>query len=628
MPTRFVFDIEADGFLEEVTRLWVLVIRNADTSEVVGVWNPQSGFDEGLRVLKEADLLIGHNVIKYDLAVLDKLYGFTVEPSKVYDTLVGARLAYPDVAQRDMKDRDLPKDCFKRHSLKAWGHRLGNAKAEYEGGFDEWSQEMEDYCVQDTSTNVDLFKHIEPILSDMPDALALEFDVQRLMHQVELNGWPFDFNKAIALQGRLSDEREKVRQELVGVFGTWAKPVPSETVKDDAGKVLRVDYAFDPKTSNKTRGVTKGNPFCKIEWETFNPASRHHIARCLKERHGWEPQVFTDGGQPKIDDDILEALEYPEARLIGRYLMLEKRLSQLAEGDRSWLNYYKPETGKIYPSYSTIGTNTTRMAAHGPNIQQVPANDKPFGPECRSLFHVPKGWFGCGTDMAALEARVLGHYLSHFDGGAYAKVLLTADVHWFNAQAFGFIAQGTTRDKHNQLHETSRQRAKLLLYQMLYGAGPELLGTVVGGGTADGARLKKMFFTNIPAISKLEGACKAASKRGYIKAIDGVKLPTRSEHSALNLLLQGTGARICKAWLHGIDVDLTKIHGLKHGWDGDYVILGACHDEAQTAGRSPEIATLIGETSLKVARGLTSKFSFKCDLDADYTLGQDWSATH
>lgn len=625
---RLLFDVEANGFLEEATRLHVLAIRDADTKELVGVWNPMTGFDEGLGLLVEADLVIGHNIIRYDLPLLTKLYGIEIPKHKVHDTYVSARLAFPDIGQWDVKIPDLPKDLFKKHSLKAWGYRLKNPKDEYTGGFEEWNQEQQDYCVQDTSTNVDLFQFLEPKLEGMEEALTLEHDVQRLMFQVELNGWPFNFAKAVELQGKLSALREEARQALVDTFGTWVEPVAIEKIKDDQGNLIKIEYTFTPKTSNRKRGVTAGDPYCKLEYVTFNPGSRHHIARCLKQRHGWEPKVFTESGQAKIDDEIIAGLDFPEAPIIGRFLMLEKRLSQLAEGEKAWLNYYNHKTGKIHGAYNTIGTNTTRAAHHSPNIGQVPSNDAEFGPECRELFYIPEGWVGVGTDMKSLEDVCLAHFCHHFDKGFYANILQTEDSHWWTAQKLGLVPPGTKRDKNNHALEKQRGRAKTFKYQLVYGGGNDLLGSIIGGGFKEGLKLKKLFFKSIPAMGLLDAACKEAAVKGYLRAIDGTKLPVRSLHSVLNLLLQGTGARLCKAWIVETNRRLVEEHGLKHGWDGDYVLLGWIHDEQQFAARNKEIAELIGRVSVEVARSLNDRFKFRCFLDADFKFGMNWKETH
>jgi DNA polymerase I-like protein with 3'-5' exonuclease and polymerase domains len=121
---------------------------------------------------------------------------------------------------------------------------------------------------------------------------------------------------------------------------------------------------------------------------------------------------------------------------------------------------------------------------------------------------------------------------------------------------------------------------------------------------------------------------KDAAKRGFIKGIDGRKIPIRSSHSALNMRLQNAGAVVCKQWLCDLD-DALKSEGLKHGWDGDYAFLVWAHDEVQVAVREDE-QTIETVKRLAVATGRTAglPYNFRCPLDVDVKQGRNWSECH
>ena len=148
---RLVFDIETDGLLPDVTKVHCIVLKDLDTNEVI---TPK--IKKAMQLLGEAELIIGHNIIKYDIPVLQKLYGFYTE-AKIFDTIVAARLMYPDIKERDFRKKDYPKKLIGRHSLEAWGHRIGNYKSQIVTDWKEFTQEMLDYCIQDVEVTATLY---------------------------------------------------------------------------------------------------------------------------------------------------------------------------------------------------------------------------------------------------------------------------------------------------------------------------------------------------------------------------------------------------------------------------------------------------------------------------------------
>jgi DNA polymerase III epsilon subunit-like protein len=125
----FIFDLETDGLLDEVTKVHCLVIKDTDSGEVTSYTGKD--IEAGIKYLMNSDKqLIGHNVIKYDIPVLQKLYPWFVVPKdRVIDTLVLARLVYANIKEHDVKlmaSGKLPKKLYGSHSLEAWGNRLGN----------------------------------------------------------------------------------------------------------------------------------------------------------------------------------------------------------------------------------------------------------------------------------------------------------------------------------------------------------------------------------------------------------------------------------------------------------------------------------------------------------------------
>lgn len=422
-----IFDIETDGLLDTVTRLHCLVILDPDTGEMVSCHTPTE-VAAGLSLLANAETVVGHNILSFDIPVLKKLYNF--KPHKdhqtVLDTLVCTRLIYPDIKNTDFamqKTRHasaLPLRLFGSHSLEAWGFRLGVYKDTFGKTTDwkEWSKEMQEYCEQDVRVTERLWRMI--LAKEYSQkAIDLEHSFRAIIDKQEAFGFCFDRERAVNLYGTLQEKRVKIKEELQTIF----PPV-------DKGEM------FVPKRDNKTMGYKKDVPTWKPCITPFNPASRNHIAERLMEKYKWTPTEFTDKGTPKIDEDVLSGLGFPECGPLIEYLLLEKRLGQLSDGAQAWLRSIGND-GRIHGQVNTNGAVTGRCTHHHPNIAQVPAVGAPYGEECRSLFGPPRGYYQLGCDASGLELRCLAHYLTRYDGGAYQEVILHGDIHTTNMKAAG-----------------------------------------------------------------------------------------------------------------------------------------------------------------------------------------------
>lgn len=624
---RCISDLETNGFLETVTTIHCAVIVDIDTGEARG-FRPHQILDY-LEALSQYDEVWGHNWIKFDEQVLLKLYP-DYTPPKGMDTMVLGRLIYPDIKATDfirakawreysdfetkaVEDEEacitprlwtrpvplpFPSKLIGSHSLAAWGYRLGEHKGDFvtEDDWATFTEPMFDYMMQDGAVTHLLFTKLmahEP----SPQSVELEHRIARLCAQIERNGFPFDEKAAVSLYGKLVDEREALRVSLLTLFPNW--------------KVRQPD--FIPKRPNKTLGYQTGVPVERWTEFEFNPASRDHIAYCLTAKYGWKPSVYTDNGKPVVDDEVLSSLPYPEAKKLSRFFLLEKRIGQLAEGNQAWLKVVK--NGKIHARYTPNGTVTGRSTHSHPNISQVPRVSSDFGRDCRALFHVPDGWVQLGADQQGLELRCLASDLSGIAGdeGNYARIVTQGDVHTTNQEAAGL---------------PNRDAAKTFIYAFLYGAGDEKLGTIVAKGKQAGTALRTKFLASIPGLYNLISRVKAAAKRGFIKGIDGRKVPIRSDHAALNMRLQNAGAVVCKQW--GCDWDDgLKALGLKHGWDGDYVFLAWLHDEWQLAVRNePDIIKQVSEVGIATGRNAGLSYNFQCPLDVEVKQGRNWAECH
>ena len=174
-----IFDIETNGLLYNVTSIHCLVIYDTETEDTM-VFNDQAfsragdkppahPIVRGVQLLEDADMVCGHNIIGYDLPVIRKLYPFFSYPPCVIDTLLLSRLYHANLMDLDKKHnwKTMPLKLYGRHSLEAYGHRLGTFKGDYSHTNDwtEWNQEMEDYCIQDVKVTTKLWHHFQPYLT-------------------------------------------------------------------------------------------------------------------------------------------------------------------------------------------------------------------------------------------------------------------------------------------------------------------------------------------------------------------------------------------------------------------------------------------------------------------------------
>lgn len=429
-----IFDLETDGLLPELTCIHCIGIWDSKNNSYT-IYDPARdtpSVKEALVKLREADCICGHNIIGFDIKAIQKLIPGWEPKGDVLDTLVWARVANTTIREGDfarLKTGEITSKLMGSHSLKAYGRRMGILKGDYgeqENAWTEWSPEMSSYCLQDVKVTVALWKRLQ--YREVPEeCLQLEHEVARIIDRQIDHGWLFDVHKAELLYSKLLARRTELIDEIREVCPPYTKKLPD----------------FVPKRDNKKLGYKKGVPVPRTKTQDFNPGSSMHVADFFITKYGWEPTEYTPNSkQPTIDDEILAKLEYPEAKLIGEYLMVNKRISQLAEGKQAWLKRVE-EDDRIHGFVNPNGAVTGRMTHSKPNVAQVPANDAPYGPECRELFIVPKGRKLVGCDAAGLELRMLAHYMFPYDNGEYAQAVLHGrkedgtDAHSMNAEALG-----------------------------------------------------------------------------------------------------------------------------------------------------------------------------------------------
>jgi len=523
-----------------------------------------------------------HSGIGFDYPVLNRLWGCgdSNTGASLQDTLVLSRLANPS--------RD------NGHSLDAWGSTLGYAK----GDHSDWTQlsdEMRTYCKRDVELLSKVHKRLQVELRGFSEeSIELEHQVARIVHQQVENGWLLDQGKVWDLLAELKEKKFELEDEVHETFKPKAKAIKEitpKTNKDGTTSKVGLKYLGDNCL------LLVGGTHTRIEFEEFNLGSRKQIGERLVAL-GWKPTSFTPTGQPIVSESVLMRLEgFPEAELIADFLTVQKRIAMA----QSWLDFVQ-EDGRVRGRVNSNGAITGRMTHYEPNMGQVTAGSKIYGKEMRECWTSREGYKIVGCDASGLELRMLAHYMADDE---YTKEVLDGDVHTANQRAAGL---------------PTRDAAKTFIYAFLYGAGDAKIGSIVGGTKSDGRKLKAKFLANTPALRTLRGRVEQASKRGWLKGLDGRRIYVRSSHAALNTLLQGAGAVVMKQALVYLD-EAAKEHGL------DYKFVGNIHDEFQTEVLEAHTEQF-GKLAVQAIEKAGEHFNLRCPTTGEYKVGDNWSETH
>jgi hypothetical protein len=668
--TRLVLDIETNGLLDRKDlKVLCVVTRNLDTGaeeRYRGFGHPDDELDAGrlAEALRGCTELIGHNLAGFDLPVLERYFGPDwAFGGTIYDTLCVSQSRFNSTIgdhgwalRRSAQTEEEAEARYplrltarnKLHSLEAWGYRLGLHKGAFlqDSGVQEmWSQELEDYCARDVDVTVALWHRLlrpeKDGTPEMPEeAMRVESLFAYLLSKQQRHGIRFDVEAAQRLYAELCGRRDALASELKAMVGPWYQPVRGK------GDPLPADYPRDlvqpgdasvrvPKVTYKNvqplhnlAGREKDCPFTPVEVVEFNPASREMVANRLIALHGWRPTAVTPTGEPQVDDAALATLSYPIAAPLREYYLVSKMIAQLAEGEGAWLKLVTP-AGLIHGRVIASGARTNRCSHSGPNLAQVPKVGSPFGAECRSLFGpVRKGWKMVGVDAKGCQLRMLAHRLAFYDDGAFGRVLLEGDPHETWRQISGLFY---------------RENQKTLTYAFLFGAGDRKLGSIVladwqqahaagvaptpprrGAIKALGAKAKAALLKQVPGLSQLLKACKAAHVRGWVRTLDGRVVRTKSEHGVLNDVLQGDEAvlmRHARTHLYATLRQRGVLLGPHYAWLLDV------HDEWQFE-CPPQMAPSLGEAAAAAITAAGEKLGCRVPMAGDWKVGDSWKETH
>ena len=575
---QLAFDIETDGIV--ATKVHCIVAIDVTTREQF-IYRSDKGDLDGFRdLISEPCELIGHNILGYDIPTLERLMGLEFGQHLLTDSLVLSSLSNPS--------------RLGGHSLKNLSRNTTEEKTHHE----DWSvisDDMVEYCVQDVVATIGVYlRLIRELAGFSEESIRLEHQVQTIVQRQIKRGWRLDTYKCYDLLATLKERKFQLEDEVHKRFKPkykYIKQVVPKVKKDGTTSTVGLKFLGDQWT-------TVHGAFSRVDLTPFNLGSRMQIGEYLKD-FGWKPSKFTDKGQAIVDESVLKDVKgISEATLIANYLLVQKRIAQIS----SWVEAMDETTERVHGYVNANGAVTGRMTHSSPNMAQVPSVGAEYGEDCRACWIVKDGYKLVGCDASGLELRMLAHYMND---DKYTHEVVDGDVHTANQHAAGL---------------QTRPQAKTFIYAFLYGAGDAKIGSIVEGTAKDGRRLKDKFLANTPKLQVLQDNVSDASARGYLKGLYGRKVYVRSEHAALNTLLQSAGAIVMKKALIILD-EYAKLWGI------DYEFVGNIHDEFQVEVRESQ-SHEFGRLAVASIQAAGIQLGLRCPLDGEYKVGNNWADTH
>ncbi len=625
-----VFDVESDGFLDEATQAWCIVVKDIETGRV-HEWSGEEKMWLGMASLNHFDVLIGHNCIAYDFPLLKKLYGWEFK-GKVVDTLLMSRLQRPNL----VTPYNCPNRGARPHSVEAWGYRLGRGKVAHEE-WDRYSPEMLHRCVEDVEIQHLIYKEL---LKDAGwrEANMLTFSLFSILQKQEERGWLVDrghLDNSIHMLTHWMDRIDKVLlptlpmvlevidKKVKGVYGWIKKPYKK------CGDPMAALATWLADVGHPADSHIVGGPFTRVLYRTVDLDKSVEVKDYLL-REGWIPEKWNtnDSGErtsPKLSkDDHFNGIVSSRGRLIAKRVQCKQRRGIL----NGWVDRVRAD-GSIPTPVSELAV--TRRLKHK-LVVNVPGGDAFFGKWMRKVFTVREGWTIVGIDSAGCQNRMLGARVGNPE---YTHTLLNGDkakgtsIHQLNQKA---IQQMTGLD-------CSYHNAKTINYGFLFGARDPRLGSVLNAGKEVGAKIREAMLGVAPGFEELlaklttewRGNAKTRKGKygleyyeGWIAGLDGRPIHIPYEYQILVYTLQSDEA-----------IMMTKAYTLMYErmvergytWGEDWAYLIFYHDEYNIECR-PEIAEEVGELGAQCITDAGEYYNIACPHEGEAKIGSNWYEVH
>jgi len=561
-----VFDIETDGF--NPTKIHVLSYTNEE-----GQIQSTFDYEEMRSFFLNADTIIGHNIVRYDTPVVEKILGIKVD-ARIIDTLPLAWYI---------------NHHLQKHGLAQYGEMYGVPKPK----IDDWQnlspEEYQYRCEEDVKINVRLWRDLHMKLKKLypdPDELIrftdyMTFKMQCAQEQETLQ-WKLDVGKA---EAHLSSW-EKLKAEKTELLAD-AMPRKIVTAVRNKPKVMHkkdgslssngekwVALCKDQKQPQSTQSLT-----VKVGEERANPNSTDQVKDWLFSL-GWQPRTYkflrdkVTGDTRKLeqvrkDADLCRSVKAladkePAINLLDGLSVLSHRIGVIKAMVNAQVDGY------VQANIAGL-TNTLRFK-HAKPLVNLPAVDKPYGKEIRGCLTCPDGYSLCGADMTSLEDTTKRHYMKPLDPEYVEEMSKEGfDPHLDLAKHAGIITQEDI-DKHNSGERSLsalRKNYKVVNYSATYGVGSSTLSRNTGMNKEEATVLLEAFWSRNWSVDKVANTVRTKDLFGSMWLLNPVSkfwYSLRSDKDKFSTLNQGTGVFCFDSW-----VSLCRRYGIK--------TIGQFHDE-------------------------------------------------
>ena len=612
-----VFDIETNGFLDVMTKIHVLAYQREDMEEPVFTHD----YDEMRKFFLTEDVVIGHNIIRFDNPAIEKLLGIKVN-CQVIDTL---GLSWYLNHERD------------RHGLEWYGEDYGIPKPKVV----DWdSLTPEDYahrCVEDVKINMRLWKSLNYKLGKLYSDEAgkqrlisyLNFKLECAALQEQM-GWKLDVEKATRYAGQLTVMKEDKTHQLAQIMPKKInyKKVsrPKLMYKKDGSLSSRGESWLDLLNQNGQRETTQTiNVIASTE--VANPGSTDQVKDWLWSL-GWQPETYKFTRNKETGEEKM----IPQVRKDGELCNSVKKLIEVdssvevLEGLTVLTHRLGIFTGFLeshrdgYLRASIAGLTNTLRFKHMKPLVNLPGVDKVWGKEIRECLIAPDGYTLCGADMVSLEDTTKRHYMKPLDPDYVAEMSKEGfDPHLDLAKHAGVITQNDI-DMHNSGERSLkalRKNYKVVNYSATYGIGASKLARETGMSLSEAANLLEAFWSrnwSVEAVAKTLEVREVNGSMWLKNPVSGFWYSLRSDKDRFSTLNQGTGVFCFDSWLA-----ICIKNGIK--------AIGQFHDEVIALvpnGQEEETATIMKGAIQR----LNTKLALNVPLDVDPQFGNNYAEIH
>jgi DNA polymerase-1 len=614
-PLKVIFDAETNGLNPDI--IWMIATEDLDGDKgfFTDYEDGYPSISEGLAYLSLADVLIGHNIISYDLPVLKKLCNWQPAKSqKLVDTML---LSQMNDFERPQFDHLVKNKFAGKHNMKVWSQFLGGEEKHEDPSWLEYSIEMRERCISDVSINVKMYRYmmqeIKAIVAASPNygqSIKLEHDLALAMADQEANGWLIDTVAAKKLLAYIEVEMSKIELEVEPLL----KPQKVYLDKEPREAKRLLSGAWDRVTRDWFGDREVISPYQRFRIVEMKLGNNEAVINLLLE-NGWVPTEWnwgrTEEGQffkksPKLTEDSYDSIKGDLGKSVAYWRVLRSR-----RGFITGIFKNIREDGHLSCRAFTVGTNTFRCRHAG--IVNVPGAYAVLGKEIRSLFHSAAGRSVVAADSDGNQLRGMAHYVNNPE---VSTAIVSGsnddgtDIHTRTANIVG----------------VSRPVVKNLTYALIFGAGDNKLGETAGmkgEGPALRAKMESAYEGLKPAIDNLKYQWmvnRHTFSRGFIYGLDGRRIYCE-DHKAFNALLQGFEAVTCKAACVEA-VRMIKAEGL------DAKVIAFYHDEINCDVADKDTQR-VGEI-LEYCLGpyVTEKYNLNIAMGGTAQVGNSWYDVH